>query len=173
MAHADDAGLFAPPQTPTFSCGAKWVKLPMNDAMAEHARGSEGRLRLNVAPACARCERTPTTWPSLTSQSVVAHTARSIPIDAPYGSKVHRHFATLVVPIGTCVGCHAIYRQQVVDEATWQRLTTEPARNSWPCDSSASGRGVGGKGVRTRNARHPQLTPSLLRARTWCPHCWV
>ncbi|MFI5394340.1 MAG: hypothetical protein ACHQ9S_02305 [Candidatus Binatia bacterium] len=29
------------------------------------------------------------------------------------------------------------------------------------------------KGARISNAHHPQLTPSLLRARTWCPHCWV
>lgn len=25
-----------------------------------------------------------------------------------------------------CVGCHATFRQEVVDEATWQRLTTRP-----------------------------------------------
>jgi hypothetical protein len=25
--------------------------------------------------------------------------------------------------LGTCVACHAAYRQEVVDEATWQRLT--------------------------------------------------
>ncbi|MFN8544856.1 MAG: cytochrome C [Candidatus Binatia bacterium] len=25
----------------------------------------------------------------------------------------------------TCVGCHATYRQEVVDEATWKRLTAE------------------------------------------------
>lgn len=26
----------------------------------------------------------------------------------------------------TCVSCHAAYRQEVVDEASWQRLTAEP-----------------------------------------------
>ena len=32
-----------------------------------------------------------------------------------------------------CVGCHATYRQEVVDEATWQRLTRAAA----PSGSSA------------------------------------
>jgi hypothetical protein len=27
----------------------------------------------------------------------------------------------------TCVGCHATYRQEIVDEATWKRLTAEAA----------------------------------------------
>ena len=33
----------------------------------------------------------------------------------------------LATTLRTCVGCQATYRQQVVDEATWQRLTAEPA----------------------------------------------
>ncbi len=33
----------------------------------------------------------------------------------------------LAATLRTCVGCHATYRQQVVDEATWQQLTTPPA----------------------------------------------
>jgi len=35
--------------------------------------------------------------------------------------------AALATTLVACVGCHAMYRQQVVDEPTWQRLTTEPA----------------------------------------------
>jgi mono/diheme cytochrome c family protein len=27
----------------------------------------------------------------------------------------------------TCVGCHAIYRQRIVDEATWKAITGRPA----------------------------------------------
>lgn len=27
----------------------------------------------------------------------------------------------------TCTGCHATFRQSVVDEATWSRLTSQPA----------------------------------------------
>jgi hypothetical protein len=34
----------------------------------------------------------------------------------------------LAATLSTCVGCHAVYRQQVVDEATWQRLTNGSAR---------------------------------------------
>jgi len=29
----------------------------------------------------------------------------------------------LSATVSTCVGCHATYRQQIVDEATWQRLS--------------------------------------------------
>ncbi len=36
--------------------------------------------------------------------------------------------AALAATLSTCVGCHAAYRQQVVDEATWQRLTGGSAR---------------------------------------------
>ncbi len=35
--------------------------------------------------------------------------------------------AALASTLGTCVGCHAVYRQQVVDQTTWEQLTTEPA----------------------------------------------
>jgi len=31
--------------------------------------------------------------------------------------------AALGATLGTCVGCHAAYKQQVVDEATWNQLT--------------------------------------------------
>jgi len=31
--------------------------------------------------------------------------------------------AALATTLSACVGCHATYRQQVVDEAAWQRLT--------------------------------------------------
>jgi Cytochrome C' len=36
--------------------------------------------------------------------------------------------AALAATLSTCVGCHATYRQEVVDEATWQRLASEPER---------------------------------------------
>jgi hypothetical protein len=36
--------------------------------------------------------------------------------------------AALAATLSTCIGCHAAYRQQIVDEATWRRLTTGPAR---------------------------------------------
>ena len=32
--------------------------------------------------------------------------------------------AALNATLNTCVGCHAIYKQQVVDETTWTRLTS-------------------------------------------------
>ena len=35
----------------------------------------------------------------------------------------------LATTLAGCVGCHAMYRQQVVDEPTWQGLTTEPGHD--------------------------------------------
>jgi mono/diheme cytochrome c family protein len=32
----------------------------------------------------------------------------------------------------TCTGCHATFRQQIVDEATWNRLTGTPAPSTHP-----------------------------------------
>ena len=34
--------------------------------------------------------------------------------------------AALDATLNTCVGCHAAYKQQIVDEATWRKLTTHP-----------------------------------------------
>jgi hypothetical protein len=34
---------------------------------------------------------------------------------------------TLGSTLQTCTGCHAVFRQSVVDEATWNRLTSMPA----------------------------------------------
>jgi cytochrome c556 len=50
------------------------------------------------------------------------HTADTI------GEAARRHdrgavLAALGNTLQTCTGCHAAYRQQVVDEETWQRLT--------------------------------------------------
>jgi hypothetical protein len=36
--------------------------------------------------------------------------------------------AALAATLNTCVGCHAAYKQEVVDEATWQRLTDGSAK---------------------------------------------
>jgi hypothetical protein len=32
----------------------------------------------------------------------------------------------------TCTGCHATFRQQIVDEATWNRMTGMPAPSTHP-----------------------------------------
>lgn len=36
--------------------------------------------------------------------------------------------AALAATLSTCVGCHAAYRQEIVDEATWQSLTSGAAK---------------------------------------------
>jgi cytochrome c' len=41
----------------------------------------------------------------------------------------------------TCTGCHETFRQSVVDEATWNRLTSIPAPNGHAPSSPAESRG--------------------------------
>lgn len=38
----------------------------------------------------------------------------------------------LATTLSACVGCHATYRQQIVDQATWQRLTAQPPDSAPP-----------------------------------------
>jgi len=54
------------------------------------------------------------------------HTADTIADAAQRGDRKATTKA-LAATLHTCVGCHAAYRQEVVDQATWQRRTTEPA----------------------------------------------
>ncbi len=47
------------------------------------------------------------------------------------GAAARRQDATAVLAaldatLGKCVACHATYKQQIVDEATWTRLTSTP-----------------------------------------------
>jgi hypothetical protein len=38
----------------------------------------------------------------------------------------------LASTLQTCTGCHATFRQSVVDDATWTRLTSTPAPSGHP-----------------------------------------
>jgi cytochrome c556 len=51
------------------------------------------------------------------------HTADTIGDAARRGDRAGV-LAALDRTLQTCVGCHSAYRQEVVDEGTWKRLTT-------------------------------------------------
>lgn len=65
--------------------------------------------------------------PGFTAQALTFHrTADTIAAAA----RQHDRAAVLRAlgsTLQTCIGCHAVFRQDVVDEATWTRLTSMPA----------------------------------------------
>jgi mono/diheme cytochrome c family protein len=74
------------------------------------------------------CQRMGAGAPGFTDVALTFHrTADTIANAAQRGDRVAAT-AALAATLSTCVGCHAAYRQEVVDEATWQRLTGGSAR---------------------------------------------
>jgi hypothetical protein len=62
--------------------------------------------------------------PGFTEQALAFHhTADGIVVAAREGDRA-RVLTALGATLGTCTSCHAAWKQQVVDEATWQRLTS-------------------------------------------------
>jgi hypothetical protein len=63
---------------------------------------------------------------------VLAHLRHAIRVADPSAGRLDRRHVVRTEGgddlLHRCVGCHATYRQQVVDEATWQRLTAQPDR---------------------------------------------
>ena len=58
--------------------------------------------------------------------------------------------AALDATLNVCVSCHSAYKQQVVDEATWAKLTSKPApsEDKVPADHRADHGDWQGRGVR-------------------------
>jgi hypothetical protein len=66
--------------------------------------------------------------PGFTDLALYFHrTADTIAAAAERGDR-QAATAALAATLSTCVGCHAVYKQEVVDEATWRRLTDGSAR---------------------------------------------
>jgi cytochrome c556 len=73
------------------------------------------------------CEHMGAATPGFTTMALnFHHTADTIGEAAQHGDRAGVVTA-LDRTVQTCVGCHATYRQEVVDEATWKRLTAEAA----------------------------------------------
>ena len=65
--------------------------------------------------------------PGFTEQALAFHhTADGIAVAARERDRV-RVVAQLGATLETCTACHAKWKQQVVDEATWQGMTSTPA----------------------------------------------
>lgn len=84
--------------------------------------------RLGYSEAMGQmCEHMGAAAPGFTPMALnFHHTADTIGHAAKKGDRAGV-LTALDNTLQTCVGCHATYRQDVVDEATWQRLTAAPA----------------------------------------------
>jgi cytochrome c556 len=132
------------------SAGDTRKPLPLPAMMAEHQKqnmrehlaavqaiiAAIGRDDMDgVAKASARigyseamgqmCEHMGAATPGFTTMALnFHHTADTIGEAARRGDRAGV-LTALDRTLQTCVGCHATYRQEVVDSATWKRLTTE------------------------------------------------
>ena len=89
---------------------------------------SKGAARLGYSEAMGQmCEHMGAATPGFTTMALNFHrTADTIGEAARRGDRAGV-LTALDRTLQTCVGCHAMYRQEVVDEATWKRLTAEGA----------------------------------------------
>jgi cytochrome c556 len=134
------------------SAGDARKPLPLPAMMAEHQKqnmrehlaavqaiiAAIGRDDMEgVAKASARigysetmgqmCEHMGAAEPGFTTMALnFHHTADTIGEAARRGDRAGV-LTALDRTLQTCVGCHATYRQEVVDEATWKRLTAQAA----------------------------------------------
>jgi len=72
------------------------------------------------------CEHMGAAAPGFTEQAVAFHRTADTIAAAANANDADAVLYALDATLQTCTQCHAAFRQQVVDEATWTRLTTEP-----------------------------------------------
>ena len=96
------------------------------DDMAAVAKAAR---RIGYSDSMAQmCQHMGAAAPGFTDMALAFHRTADTIADAAQRGERKATTTALAATLRTCVGCHASYRQQVVDEATWQRLTAEPDR---------------------------------------------
>jgi cytochrome c556 len=151
----DAASPKLPPRTPIASPGDPDTRasLPLTAMMAAHQKANMrdhlaavqeivAALAANDMPAVEKaarrigysdsmaqmCRHMGAGAPGFTDLALSFHrTADTIAAAAERGDR-QAATAALAATLSTCVGCHAAYKQEVVDEATWRRLTDGSAR---------------------------------------------
>lgn len=71
------------------------------------------------------CEHMGAGAPGFTQQALAFHHTADTILDAARNQDPTGVLRALSSTLQTCTACHAAFRQQVVDEATWQRLTSK------------------------------------------------
>jgi hypothetical protein len=74
------------------------------------------------------CQHMGAAAPGFTEMALAFHRTADTIADAAQRGNRKAATEALAATLHACVGCHASYRQQIVDQATWQRLTTGPER---------------------------------------------
>jgi hypothetical protein len=74
------------------------------------------------------CQHMGAAAPGFADMALAFHRTADTIGDAAQRGDRNAATGALAATLHTCVGCHASYRQQIVDQATWQRLTTGPER---------------------------------------------
>jgi len=100
------------------------------DDMAGVAKAAQ---RLGYSDAMARmCDHMGAAAPGFSELALSFHrTADGIGAAAGRGDRA-AVLSALSRTLQTCVGCHAAYRQEVVDEETWRRLAASAGRPGTP-----------------------------------------
>jgi hypothetical protein len=97
-------------------------------AADEMSAVQKATTRIGYSDSMARmCRHMGAGAPGFTDMALVFHRTADTIAAAAQQSDRKAVTAALAATLGTCVGCHATYRQQVVDEAAWRRLTSEPS----------------------------------------------
>ena len=101
------------------------VQAVIHHLSAEDWAGVEAAaLRLGTSPAMAQtCEHMGAAAPGFTDQALAFHTTADSIAAAARAHDAPGVLAATSATLQTCTTCHAAWRQQVVDDATWAELT--------------------------------------------------
>jgi cytochrome c556 len=75
----------------------------------------------------AMCEHMGAAAPGFTTRALDFHRTADTIGEAARRKDRAAVLVALERTLATCVGCHATYRQEIVDEETWKRFTGAPA----------------------------------------------
>jgi len=96
----------------------------------------EASRRLGLAPGMERmCQHMGKGAPGFTEQALAFHRSADEIARAARGRDSSAVMKALGATLHLCTGCHATFRQKVVDETTWARLT-EPAVRGGPVQTA-------------------------------------
>lgn len=155
-AREDATSSAPPPQTPPVGGHEAFdtrTPLPLTAMMAEHQKQNmrdhlaavqeivaalavddmlaveKAAARIGYSDTMAQmCQHMGAGAPGFSEMALTFHRTADTIADAARGGDRKAVATALAATLSTCVGCHAAYRQQVVDEATWHRLADQSAR---------------------------------------------
>ncbi|WP_373044513.1 hypothetical protein [Vulgatibacter sp.] len=96
-------------------------------ARGDHAAAAAAAKRLGTSEEMTRqCNHMGAGAPGFTERALAFHRTADTVVEAANAGDTKATLAALDRTLATCTSCHATWRQQVVDEATFARLGTTP-----------------------------------------------